>query len=79
MDAHFPGTGLIVELDGERYHWHRREQDSERDADLHAAGYLVYRVTWRALTQHPERTAEKIRRLLRTASSPNRAGLGDVA
>ena len=74
VDAYFPGTGLIVELDGEHWHWNRREQDSERDADLHIAGYVVYRVTWHALTRHPERTAEKIRRLLRTAPSPTRAG-----
>jgi very-short-patch-repair endonuclease len=72
-DAYFPGTGLIVELDSREWHWHRREQDSERDADLALAGYFVYRVTWSALTRHPERTAGKIRRLLRTAPSPTRA------
>jgi len=73
VDAHFPGTGLIVELDGKHWHWHRREQDSERDADLHIANYVVYRITWQALTKHPERTAEKIRRLLRTTRSPTPA------
>ena len=70
VDAYFPGTGVIVELDGEHWHWNRREQDSERDADLHIAGYVVYRVTWNALTRHPERTAEKIRRLLATSPAP---------
>jgi very-short-patch-repair endonuclease len=70
VDAYFPGTGLIVELDGEHWHWNRREQDSERDADLHIAGYTVYRVTWNALTRHPDRTAAKIRRLLATAPAP---------
>jgi hypothetical protein len=74
VDAHFAGTRLLIELDGEEWHWNRREQDVERDADLHAAGYIVYRITWRALTRHPGRTAEKIRRLLRRASSPTRAG-----
>jgi very-short-patch-repair endonuclease len=72
-DAHFPGTGLIVELDGEQWHWHRREQDSERDADLFLAGYFTYRVTWRALTRTPDEVAETLRRLLRTAQSPTRA------
>jgi len=66
VDAYFPGTGLIVELDGERYHWNRREQDSERDADLHLAGYVVYRVTWSALTRRPEQVATKIRGFLET-------------
>jgi very-short-patch-repair endonuclease len=64
VDAHFPGTGLIVELDSRQWHWHRREQDSERDADLHLAGYLVYRVTWRALTRRPDEVAGRIRRFL---------------
>ena len=66
VDVHFPGTGLIIELDGERYHWHRREQDSERDADLQLAGYVVYRVTWGALTRRPEQVAAKIRGFLDT-------------
>ena len=63
---HFPGTRLIIELDGERWHWNRREQDSERDADLHLAGYVVYRVTWHALTRTPEQVERKIRGFLAT-------------
>lgn len=66
VDAYFPGTGLIVELDSRQWHWHRREQDSERDADLHLAGYVVYRVTWRALTRRPGEVASRIRRFLET-------------
>jgi hypothetical protein len=66
VDVHFPGTRLIVELDSERWHWSRREQDSERDADLHLAGYVVYRVTWRALTRTPEQVERKIRGFLET-------------
>src|SRR3954452_8864375 len=57
VDAYFPGTVLIVELDGEQWHWNRREEDSERDADLHLAGYVVYRVTWRKLTREPDAVA----------------------
>jgi hypothetical protein len=63
VDVHFPGTKLIVELDGREYHWHRREQDSERDADLHLAGYFVYRLTWRRLTREPEMVANRISEL----------------
>jgi very-short-patch-repair endonuclease len=70
VDVHWPGTPLIVELDSRAHHWHRREEDSERDADLALAGYFVYRVTWRALTKQPERTAEKIRRLLQKTPAP---------
>lgn len=79
VDVHWPGTNVIVELDSKGWHWHRREEDSERDADLAIQGYVVYRITWRALTKHPERTAEKLRRLLRTASSPTRAAREAVA
>ncbi len=63
VDAHFPGTRLVVELDSRLYHWHTREKDAERDADLMAAGYLPYSVTWRALTRTPERVAAKIKDL----------------
>src|SRR3954452_5231895 len=59
VDAFFPGTGLIIELDSKHWHWNRREQDSERDADLHLAGYVVYRVTWKALTRTPEQVERK--------------------
>jgi very-short-patch-repair endonuclease len=79
VDVYFPGTGLIIELDSREYHWHRREEDSERDADLAIAGYVTYRVTWRALTRRPDQTAEKIRRLLRTAPSPTPAARADGA
>jgi hypothetical protein len=79
VDVHFLGTRVLVELDGEAYHWHRREQDSERDADLQIAGYAIYRVSWSALTQRPDQTAEKIRRLLRTAPSPTPAARADGA
>jgi hypothetical protein len=79
VDVHFPGTNLIVELDGRGYHWHTRERDSERDADLLVAGYVTYRVTWRALTRKPEEVAERLRRLRRTASSPTRAARADGA
>jgi very-short-patch-repair endonuclease len=70
VDAHFPGTGLIIELDGERWHWNRREEDVERDADLHLADYRVYRVTWHALTRKPDMVAAKIRRFLEQTRRP---------
>ena len=63
-DAVWPGHGLIVELDGHAYHWHRRERDSERDADLLLADYFTYRVTWRALTRTPHEVIGRIERLL---------------
>ena len=38
------------------------ENDRERDAELHAAGYLVLRFTWRQLTERPEWVAAKLLR-----------------
>jgi hypothetical protein len=66
VDAHFPGTGLLVELDSRKWHWNRREEDSERDADLGVHGYFTYRVTWRALTRTPDKVGDRIRKLLVT-------------
>jgi hypothetical protein len=79
VDVHWPGTGLIVELDSKTFHWHTRERDAERDAELFLAGYVTYRVTWSALTRTPEAVAGKIRRLLRTTWSPTRAARADGA
>jgi hypothetical protein len=51
VDAHFPGTTLIVEL--QSWQWHRTRQALERDSakalKLAAAGYLVVPVTKRGL------------------------------
>ena len=73
VDVHFPGTNVIVELDSEAFHWHRREKDAERDADLLVARYVTYHVTWRALTRTPDQVAERLRRLRRTAPAPTPA------
>jgi very-short-patch-repair endonuclease len=64
VDAHFPGTGLIIELDSRAWHWNRREEDVDRDAELHLARYLVYRVTWRALTRTPHVVEARIKQFL---------------
>lgn len=36
------------------------ERDRERDADLIAAGWIVVRFTYRAITARPEATADRI-------------------
>ena len=47
--------GLIVEIDGFRFHSTRSafERDRRRDAELTAAGFRVLRVTWRQLCDEP--------------------------
>lgn len=39
-------AGWCVELDGRRYHWHRKARDAERDRILSAAGFAVQRYGW---------------------------------
>ena len=46
---------LIVEVDEYQFHGHRAafERDRRRDQALRAAGYVVIRLTWRALQEEP--------------------------
>ena len=66
VDALWPASRLIVELDSWTHHRTRAsfEQDRIRDADLALAGYRVIRITWRRLEQEPTKTATQIRTLL---------------
>lgn len=55
VDFSWPAAGLIVEVDGERYHatrW-RRRRDSAKDARFRAIGWRVERVPELALTLDP--------------------------
>jgi hypothetical protein len=51
VDFLCPDRGLVVEADGYTWHSGRRafEEDRRRDQLLHAAGYVVVRITWRQL------------------------------
>jgi very-short-patch-repair endonuclease len=55
VDLLWPEAGLVVEVDGYAFHSTRSafERDRRRDADLHAAGYVVLRVTWRQVVDEP--------------------------
>lgn len=57
VDFFWPGLGLVVEVDGFRFHGTRAafERDRERDAVLTAAGLRVLRFTYRAVTRDPRR------------------------
>jgi very-short-patch-repair endonuclease len=63
VDAYWPASQLVAELDGEDYH-QDFEADRAKDADLVEAGLRVVRVTWDRLTQQPRREAVRFRRLL---------------
>jgi|SRR4051794_22997347 hypothetical protein len=66
VDAHWPGTNVIVELDSRAFHLNAKafEADRIRDADLVLAGYRVIRITYRQLTREPAAVAERLRILL---------------
>jgi hypothetical protein len=66
VDVAWPAHRLIVELDSRAFHWHRAEEDRDRDGDLLAQEWRTYRVTWKALTRTPELVAYRIRRMLLT-------------
>jgi len=59
-------AGLIVEADSRRVHGTVTafEKDRLRDQRLAAAGWTVIRVTWRQVTNEPERLAQTLRSLL---------------
>jgi hypothetical protein len=57
---------LVAELDGRAYHEHSFERDREKDAHLLAAGLTTIRVTWRRLTETPDREARRLHALLAT-------------
>ena len=69
--------GLIVEVDGWRFHGHRIafEPDRSRDAELQLGGYTVLRFTWRRMTAEPAGVAADIRRAL-SARARSAAGTG---
>lgn len=66
VDAHWPGTNLIVELDSRAFHLNAKafEDDRLRDAELMLSGYRVVRVTYNQLTRQPRALAERLSRLL---------------
>jgi very-short-patch-repair endonuclease len=79
VDAVYHDAKLVIELDSREYHWYRREEDADRDAELLTRDWRTYRITWRALTRTPETVADRLRRLLRTAPSPTPAARADAA
>jgi hypothetical protein len=66
VDAHWPGTNLVVELDSRAFHLNAKafEADRLRDAELLLAGYRVVRVTYNQLTREPRALAQRLSRLL---------------
>lgn len=66
VDAHWPGTPYVAELDSARFHSSRSafERDREKQNLLVAAGYVVLRFTWRQLADDPAGVARTLRAVL---------------
>ena len=66
VDAFWREHRLVVEIDGFAFHSTRAafERDRRRDATLQAAGLRVIRLTWRHLSDEPERVVALVAGLL---------------
>jgi very-short-patch-repair endonuclease len=67
VDVAFPQAGLIIEVDGRRYHDAASgnfERDRTRQNELIALGWRVLRFTWRMLIEEPARVRADIATLL---------------
>jgi hypothetical protein len=63
VDFHWPAQRLVVETDGRYTHARALafERDRRRDLDLELAGWHVIRITWRQVTEEPQRVIEILR------------------
>lgn len=66
VDCLWREQGLVVELDGLRFHslLAQRRRDRARQNDLVMAGYRVLRYTWQDVVKQPQRVVAEIRRAL---------------
>lgn len=74
VDAFFRAEGVIVELDGWRFHGDREsfETDRERDAHALAHGNCTLRLTHARLASRPAAEAERLQRILQARRHPDR-------
>lgn len=70
VDAVWPASRVVVELDGYAHHGGRRafQDDRTRSNDLQAAGWTVLRFTYADVTQRPRDTADRVQRALAQAA-----------
>jgi very-short-patch-repair endonuclease len=72
VDFRITGTAVLLECDGWTSHGLDRDQferDRRRDDDLRAAGWIVMRLSYRAIVSRPSDTARRIRRIVERWSS----------
>jgi hypothetical protein len=66
VDALWREHGVVVELDGAAAHggWAAIKRDRERELAVRSSGYLVFRYTWEQVTEHGDKVAADLRRVL---------------
>jgi very-short-patch-repair endonuclease len=67
LDFRVVGTAVLLECDGWTTHGLDRDQferDRRKDDDLHAAGWIVVRFTYRSIVRRPAETARRIERVV---------------
>ncbi len=67
VDFRIVDTAVLIECDGWTSHGLDRDQferDRRRDDDLRAAGWIVMRLSYRAIVNRPSDTARRVRRLV---------------
>jgi very-short-patch-repair endonuclease len=71
VDFHWPAYKLVVETDGRGVHDnpYAFEEDRRRDLDLELADWHVIRLTWRQISEQPERVVALLRKRVRAARS----------
>lgn len=69
VDVLYAPERLVVEFDSFQFHGTKAalERDRRKDAELLAAGYRVLRVTWRQVSERPERLVAQLARALAAA------------
>lgn len=70
VDLHWPALGLVVEVDGWRFHGGRERPNADRDRDqrLVAAGWRVLRFTRDQIADDPEECTRRLAAVALTAS-----------
>ena len=68
VDFLFADERVVIETDGRRFHASaaKRRRDARKDADLAALGFLVIRLRWADVVDHPSAVAEALRSTLTT-------------
>jgi very-short-patch-repair endonuclease len=67
VDFRFRSPAVLVERDGWTSHGLDRaqfERDRRKDDDLHAAGWIVVRLTYRSIVRKPAETARRLQRVV---------------